>query len=302
MTGLKWSHKTPRKISKELERRRCRASAPTVRRLLEKAGYALHVNAKRLVRRRSAVRNLQFAYLVRQRRRYLRRGWPVISVDSKKRELVGPFKNPGRTWRRFPQAVYMYDFLSDAVGIAVLYGVYDVGRNQGYVGVGVAHDTAEFAVATIRAWWRRVGRRNYPGQRHLLIQADSGGSNGCHQRLWKRELQSLADETGLIITVTHYPTGASKWNLIEHRMFSAISANWEGQPLEDYETILKYLRTTRTSTGFRCRAHLDTTPYRTGVKVTDEQWSGLRLKRSRIFPQWNYTIYPHTFVERKRAR
>jgi Rhodopirellula transposase DDE domain len=302
MTGLKWSHKTPRNISGELRRRRCRASAPTVRRLLEKAGYALHVNAKRLVRRRSAVRNLQFAYLVRQRRRFLRRGWPVISVDSKKRELVGPFKNPGRIWRRFPRAVYMYDFPSDAVGVAVLYGVYDVACNQGYMGVGIAHDTAEFAVATIRAWWLRMGRRSYPGQRHLLIQADSGGSNGCHERLWKRELQRLADETGLIITVTHYPTGASKWNLIEHRIFSAISANWAGQPLDSYETILKYIRTTRTATGFRCRAHLDTTLYQTGVEVTDEQWSRLRLKPRRIFPQWNYTIYPSTLVERERTR
>jgi len=250
MTGLKWSHKAPRKIATELRRRRCRASAPTVRRLLEKQGYALHVNAKRLVRRRSAVRNLQFAYLVRQRCRFLRRGWPVISVDSKKRELVGPFKNPGRTWRQFPRAVYMYDFPSDAIGVAVLYGVYDVARNQGYMGVGIAHDTAEFSVATIRAWWLEVGRQNYPGQRHLLIQADGGGSNGCYQRLWKWELQRLADETGLVITVTHYPTGASKWNLIEHRMFSPISANWAGQPLDSYETILKYIRATRTTTGF----------------------------------------------------
>ncbi len=292
ITGVKWSHKSPRKLWEELKHRRCRISPPTVSRLLEKAGYALHVNAKGLTRRKSATRDLQFAYIVRQRHRFLRRGWPVISVDSKKRELVGPFKNPGRSWRRFPRAVYMYDFVSDAVGTAVLYGVYDVTRNEAYMAVGVAHDTPEFAVATIRSWWQKMGRRYYPHQRHLLIQADGGGSNGHHERMWKWRLQKLADQTGLFITVTHYPTGASKWNLIEHRMFSAVSANWAGQPLDSYETILKYIRTTRTSTGFRCRADLDTTPYRTGQKVSDAQFDEIRLRPRKLFPQWNYTICP----------
>lgn len=216
----------------------------------------------------------------------------MISVDSKKRELVGLFKNPGRTWRLLPKAVNMYDFPDDAIGVAVLYGVYDVGRNEGYMGVGVAHDTPEFAVATIRSWWLQMGRRAYPGVRHLLIEADCGGSNGSRERLWKVRLQELADEMNLVITVTHYPTGASKWNPIEHRMFSAISANWAGQPLDSYETLLQYIRTTRTATGLRCRTHLDTTPYQTGVEVTDEQFGQLRLRPRKVLPQWNYTFYP----------
>lgn len=296
ISGLKWSRKSLRKIS-----RRCQLSVPTVSRLLGQDGYSLRVNVKRLARRQAAARDLQFTYLVRQRRLFLRRGWPVISVDSKKRELVGLFKNAGRVWRYLPPAVNMYDFPSDALGVAVLYGVYDVGRNQGYMGVGVTHDTPEFAVATIRAWWFQIGRQAYPGQRHLLIEADCGGSNGCHERMWKLRLQELADEANLVITVTHYPTGASKWNPIEHRMFSAISANWAGQPLNSYETILKYIRTTRTATGFRCRARLDTTLYRTGMKVSDEQFSQLRLRPRKVLQKWNYTLYPRTSPDAERT-
>ena len=302
ITGVKWSHKALRKVSRVLRQRRCRASAPTISRLLEQQGFALHVNAKRLAGRRADGRGRQFAYLVRRRRLFLSRGWPVVSVDSKKRELVGSFKNRGRAWRQGARDVNMYDFLSDALGIAVLYGVYDVGRNQGYVAVGVAHDTPEFAVATIRAWWLQVGRRVYPGRRHLLIEADCGGSNGYRTRLWKLRLQELADEMRLIITVTHYPTGASKWNPIEHRMFSAISANWAGQPLDSYETILKFIRATRTETGFRCQAHLDTTPYQTAVKVTEVQFGKLRLRPRRLFPEWNYMIYPRSSPDGKVLR
>jgi hypothetical protein len=292
ISGLKWSRKALRKISWNLRHRGCRISAPTISRLLIQDGYSLRVNVKRLTGRKAAARALQFIYLVRQRRLFLSRGWPVISGDSKKRELVGPFKNSGRTWRRRSRAVNMYDFPSDAVGVAVLYGVYDVGRNRGFVGVGVTHDTSEFAVATIRAWWFQIGRRAYPGCRHLLVQVDGGGSNGYRERLWKLQLQELADEADLIITVTHYPTGASKWNLIEHRMFSAISANWAGQPLDSYETILKYIRTTTTATGFQCQAQLNTTSYQTGVKVSDEQFRRLRLRPRKVLPQWNYTIHP----------
>lgn len=292
ISGLKWSRKALRKISRELRHRHYRLSAPTISRLLIQEGYSLRLNAKRLTGQKAATRNIQFNYLVRQRRLFLRRGWPVLSVDSKKRELVGPFKNAGRTWRRIVRSVSMYDFLSDALGIAVLYGVYDVGRNLGFVGVGVSHDTPEFAVATIRAWWFQVGRYAYPGQRHLLLQADGGGSNGYRERLWKLRLQEFADEANLIITVTHYPTGASKWNLIEHRMFSEISTNWAGQPLDSYETILKYIRTTTTAAGFRCRAHLNTTLYLTGVKVSDEQFRRLRLRPRKVLPQWNYSLYP----------
>lgn len=302
ISGLKWSRRSLRKVSGVLRRRRCRISAPTVSRLLKEDGYSLRVNAKRLVNRRAPARDRQFAYLVRQRHLFLARGWPVISVDSKKRELVGPFKNAGRTWRQLPRAVNMYDFPDDALGVAVLYGVYDVGRNEGYMGVGLAHDTPDFAVATIRAWWFRMGRRAYPRWRRLLIEADCGGSNGARERLWKVRLQELADETNLAITVTHYPTGASKWNPIEHRMFSAISGNWAGQPLDSYETLLKYIRTTRTATGLRCRAYLNTTFYRTGVRVTDEQFACLRLVPRAVLPQWNYTLYPRPLSTENRPR
>jgi DDE family transposase len=297
ITGLKWSHKSLVKISRTLRHRRCRISPSTAGRLLRQDGYSLRINAKRLAGRKAAARDRQFAYLVRQRHLFLNRGWPVISVDSKKRELVGPFKNAGRAWRQFARSVNMYDFPSDALGIAVLYGVYDVGRKQGFMGVGVWHDTPEFAVATIRAWWFQVGQRAHPGARHLLIEADCGGSNGYRVRVWKWRLQELADEANLVITVTHYPTGASKWNPIEHRMFSAISANWAGQPLDSYETILKSIRATRTATGLRCWARLDATLYRTGVKVTDEQFAQLRLKPRKVFPRWNYTIYPRPHAD-----
>lgn len=302
ISGLKWSRKSLRKVARALRRQHLRISAPTVSRVLKKDGYSLRVNAKRLVRSQSSDRERQFAYLVRQRHLFLARGWPVISVDSKKRELVGPFKNAGRSWRRLLRSVNMYDFPDDALGVAVLYGVYDVGRNEGYMSVGVAHDTPEFAVATIRAWWLQMGRRAYSQQRRLLIEADCGGSNGVHERQWKVRLQELADEMKLTITVTHYPTGASKWNPIEHRMFSAISTNWAGQPLDSYETILKYIRTTKTATGFKCRAHLDITPYRTGVKVSDERFARLHLVPRSVLPKWNYSLKPRPRSSENRHR
>jgi hypothetical protein len=257
ISGVRWTHQSLRKIVGVLRRRGYDVSAPTVRRLLRQHGYALRVNRKRLARRQGPDRDAQFRYLVRQRRAFLRRGWPVISVDAKKRELVGLFKNAGQAWRRTPRDVNMYDFPGDAVGVAIPYGVYDVGRDQGFVVVGTSHNTAAFAVAAIASWWQVVGRRAYPEATRLLIEADAGSSNGKGSRLWKVELQAFADATGLTITVTHYPTGASKWNPVEHRLFSRISANWAGHPLESYETILKHLRTTRSETGFRCKARLD---------------------------------------------
>ena len=293
ISGLKWSHKALRKLRRVL-RRRYRISSPTISRLLRKDHYSLRVNRKRLAGHQCPGRDQQFVYIARYRNAYLRRGWAVISVDSKKRELVGPFKNAGRAWRQSPRDVNMYDFRSDALGVALLYGVYDVGRNRDYMGVGISHDTAEFAVATIRAWWFEEGRHDHGQHRHLLIEADCGGSNGNRNRRWRVLLQEFADETGLIVTVTHYPTGGSKWNLIEHRMFNEISANWAAQPLDSYETVLKYVRTTTTSTGFRCRARLDPKPYQTGVKVSRKDMAGLHIRPHKIFPHWNYTIYPRT--------
>lgn len=292
ISGLKWTHKSLRKISRMLRRQGYAISPPTVGRLLRQDGYSLRVNCKRVAGRQSPNRNAQFIYIARRRREFLRRGRPVISVDTKKRELVGNFKNPGRAWGQQARDVNMYDFRSHALGIAIPYGVYDVGRNRGYVSVGIAHDTAEFAVAAIRAWWLAEGRKHYRGQTQLLIEADSGGSNSNRRILWKAQLQRFADETGLTITVTHYPSGASKWNPIEHRMFSIITDNWAGHPLDSYETILKHLRTTRTTTGFRCRARLDKTLYQKGVKVSHDEAKSIRMKRRKVFPQWNYTIYP----------
>ncbi len=209
-------------------------------------------------KRQDAERDRQMRYLARKRRAFLKAGKPVISVDTKKKELVGHFKNSGRTWRQAALAVLTTDFLTDADGKAIPYGVYDVARNTGWIGVGVSHDTAEFAVNVIRAWWQREGQVAYAGQTELLIQADSGGPNGYRSWLWKWELQQFADETGLTIIVTHYPTSASKWNWIEHRLFGPISQNWAGQPLVNYETILKYIRATETETGGMCQGVLDT--------------------------------------------
>lgn len=295
ISGLKWSHKSLRKIQQALDEVGFGISPPTISRLLRDRDYSLRVNHKRMAGKQSPDRDQQFAYIVRWRKAYLRRGWPLISVDSKKRELVGNFKNPGTEWRQDSRAVNMYDFPDLAHGKAIPYGIYDLGRNQGYVSVGTSHNTAEFAVASIRAWWQKVGRKAYPGQKHLLIEADCGGANGNRCRLWKMGLQALADEFGLIITVTHYPTGASKWNPIEHRMFNLISANWAGQPLDSYETILNHIRTTTSTTGFRCQAQLDTTAYELHKKASNRDFATLHLRAHKRFPQWNYTIYPRTF-------
>ncbi len=297
--GLKWTHKSPRKLAKALCRKGLKACHETVRRLLEKLGYSLKVNRKRLGKRQDAERDRQMRYVARKRREFLKAKKPAISVDCKKKELVGNFKNSGRTWRQEAVAVLTTDFLTDAVGKAIPYGVYDMACNFGFVGVGTSHETAEFAVNVIRAWWRQEGQVAYAGQTELLIQADSGGANGYRSWLWKWELQQFADETGLTITVTHYPTSASKWNWIEHRLFGPISQNWAGQPLVNYETVLKFIRATKTETGLRCRAYLDRTLYETRQKVTPEQQQAINLSRHRVLPKWNYTIKPRTTVRKK---
>ena len=299
ITGLKWTRKTPAKLSRELRRQGFRVGRMTVRRLMGERGYALRVNRKRLSKRQDPDRDRQMRHIARTRRVFIRAGFPVISVDTKKKELIGNFKNAGRTWRRQPREVLATDFLSDAEGKAIPYGVYDLQRNQGYLALGTSHETAGFAVATIRAWWKQVGQVAYAGESHLLILADGGGANGSDGWLWKAGLQALADEFNLTITVTHYPPGASKWNPIEHRMFSPISQNWAGQPLVTYETMLKYIRTTRTESGFRCRVRLDTTAYPTGLKVPAEEIAQFNLSRHRVFPDWNYTLRPHSVVRKK---
>ena len=294
MSGLKWTRKSPRKLVKALRRKGLKASHETIRRLLKTLGYSLKVNRKRLGKRKDVDCDRQMRLVARRRRAFLQAKKPAISVDSKKKELVGNFKNAGRTWRREALSVMTTDFLVDADGKAVPYGVYDLAHNTGFVGIGVSHDTAEFAVNVIRAWWSQIGQRLYGGQRELLIQADSGGANSYRSWLWKWELQQFADETGLTLIVTHYPSGASKWNWIEHRLFGPITQNWAGQPLVNYETILKYIRATKTDSGLRCRAYLDKTQYQTGKKLTLEQKDSINLIPYRILPKWNYTIKPRS--------
>ena len=292
VSGLKWTRKSPRKLAKALRRKGLQASHETVRRLLETLGYSLKVNRKRLGKRKGADRDRQMRLVARRLRAFLKAKKPAISEDAKRKELVGNFKNAGRTWRQESLSVMATDFLVDADGKAVPYGVYDMTRNAGFVGIGVSHDTAEFAVNVIRAWWSQIGQQLYGDKQELLIQADSGGANGCRSWLWKWELQQFADETGLTLIVTHYPTSASKWNWIEHRLFGPITQNWAGQPLVNYETILKYIRATKTDSGLRCRAYLDKTYYPIGKKLTREQKESINLIPHQILPKWNYTIKP----------
>jgi hypothetical protein len=290
--GLKWTKKTSRKLSRVLKRRGYRVGPDTVRRLLRQRKYVLRANRKRLNRKRDPDRDRQMRYLARWRRAYQKAGFPVISVDTKQRELIGNFKNPGRTWRQTRLDVLESDYPSEAEGVAIRYGIYDLTRDEGFVVVGTSHQTPQFAVAAIRLWWIKVGRRVYPGKKHLLIEADCGGANGNRCWLWKYGLQQLADEFGLTIIVTHLPTNASKWNPIEHKLFCHIEQNWAGQPLIRYETVLKFIRTTRTETGLRCQAYLDTTEYETGLKITGEQKAQINLTLHRVLPRWNYTIEP----------
>jgi hypothetical protein len=292
--GTKWARKSLRTLVKELRRQRYTLGRETVRRLLQTLGYSLRSNRKADHKRETPDRDRQMRYLARQRRRFLQTKRPAISVDAKKKELIGPFKNSGRTWRRVAYDVLATDFSVDADGRAIPYGVYDLARNRGFVGVGTTHETGKFAVSVIRRWWQLEGRAAYPDQTELLIQADSGGSNGYQNWAWKWELQHLADETGLTITVTHYPTSASKWNWIEHRLFCHISANWAGEPLVSHETVLKFIRTTKTKQGLRCRAYLDRTDYEINCKITRQQQRTIQLQPHRVLPHWNYTISPHT--------
>jgi hypothetical protein len=288
---LKWKHKSLRRLSAALSPDH-RASPPTVGRLLSLQDYSRKVNRKQLAIS-SPHRDEQFEYLHAQKQAFLERGWPVIHVDTKKRELIGLFKNAGATWCRDPHRVNIYDFRSLAEGIAIPYGIYDPVRNAGYVFVGTCADTSEFAVDAIAWWWRLYGQANYPGAPELLILADGGGSNGYRPRLWKYTLQHhLVDALGLNVTVCHYPTGASKWNWVEHRLFSAISANWAGEPLTSYTKMLNFLNATTTQQGLVVKATLCETQYATGIKIPDERMASLNLLKHDTLPQWNYTIRP----------
>jgi len=291
---LRWTLKSTRRLSQELQATGHAAGRSLVSELLRAMGYSLQANRKTREGSSHVDRNAQFEYINAQATAFLKGKRPVISVDTKKKELVGDFKNGGREWRPRgnPEEVRVHDFIDKDLGKVAPYGVYDLANNVGWVGVGISHDTAEFAVATIAKWWRRLGRRRYSKARSLLITADSGGSNGTRVRLWKWELQKFANRTGLTITVCHMPPGTSKWNKIEHRLFSFITQNWRGKPLESHATIVKLIASTTTATGLKVYCELDKQPYEKGVKVTDEQMDQINIKRHEFHGDWNYTIRP----------
>jgi hypothetical protein len=296
MSPLKWTTKSTRAIATELTRRGHPVTWHTVGRCLHDLGYSLQANVKTIEGSQHPDRDAQFRYINRQVRQYVKRGEPVISVDTKKKELVGNFRNSGRTWRRkgAPDPVNTHDFPALAAGKGIPYGAYDIAADRAVVSVGVSHDTAEFAVESIRRWWRLDGHTMYPRAKRLLICADSGGSNGNRLRAWKVHLQRLADETGMAVTVCHYPPGTSKWNKIEHRLFSFISMSWKGQPLRSYQTMVNLISATQTRSGLLVKAVLDTTDYAVGVKISKAEFRTLNLTRHSTHPNWNYTLIPKT--------
>jgi len=291
---LRWTCKSVRKLAQELNQQGHQVSHQLVSELLHERGYSLQANRKRREGGEHPDRNAQFEHLNEEAQTFLAAGEPVVSVDAKKKELVGDFKNAGREWgpQGKPQEVRVYDFPISGLGRATPYGVYDLRHNAGWVNVGIDHDTAAFAVESLRRWWNAVGQSQYPGAKRLLISADGGGSNGSRVRLWKWELQQLADETGLAITVCHLPPGTSKWNKIEHRLFAWISQNWRGKPLVSYAVIVKLIAATTTQAGLRVQCQLDTNTYPAGRKVSDEEMASLSLQPHTFHGEWNYTILP----------
>lgn len=294
MSDRKWVRSSLRTLKRRLADLGHTVSHQTIGRLLHQRKYALHVNAKQVeARSQHADRDDQFAYIATQRETFQEAGLPIISVDTKKKELIGNFKNAGRAWSRDAEAVNVHDFRDDALGRAVPYGIYDVTANQGTVYVGESGDTPAFAVAAIARWWEGPGRAAYPLAEGLLVLADGGGSNGHRPRLWKQQVQEqLCDRLGLTVTVCHYPTGCSKWNPIEHRLFGPISVNWAGKPLRSWETLVGYTGDTTTTTGLRVEAALLTGAYPTGLTVTDTEMEALALERHSVCPTWNYTLRP----------
>jgi hypothetical protein len=292
---LRWTCKSTRRLAKELTRQRHPVGANTVAGLLRQAGYSLQANRKTREGAAHPDRNAQFEHINAQVRRFQNRQQPAISVDTKKKELVGDFRNGGREWRPRgqPEQVRVHDFLDPTLGKAIPYGVYDMVNNQGWVSVGIDHDTAEFAVNTIRRWWKQMGQRRFPRASELLITADGGGSNSSRSRLWKVSLQKLANELGLRLTVCHFPPGTSKWNRIEHRLFSFITQNWRGKPLLSHQTVVSLIAGTTTKTGLVVKAALDTQRYDTALKVTTKQLDQLRLTPHSFHGEWNYELTPH---------
>jgi hypothetical protein len=296
MSPLRWTCKSTAKLAAELRVQRHPVSQVTVWRLLDELGYSMQSNRKRREGTDHPDRDVQFAFINATAQEFLAQGWPVISVDTKKKELIGPFKNAGKEWQKKgePVEVNMHDFADPVLGKVIPYGVYDVGRNEGWVSVGISHDTAAFAVEAIRQWWQRMGHPAYPRAPDLLITADGGGSNGARVRLWKTELQRLADELGLRLHVRHFPPGTSKWNKIEHRMFCHITENWRSRPLISRMVVVALIASTRTAQGLEVHAELDEATYETGTTVTDAEMDALAMERCDFHGEWNYSLSPRS--------
>ena len=293
-SALRWTCKSTRQLANELTTHGHPVSPRTVAALLHEAGYSLQANCKTTEGRQHPDRDGQFRHINQMVKRQLQLGEPAVSVDTKKKELVGDFRNAGREWRPKgnPQKVRVHDFVDKELGKAIPYGVYDIQNNQGWVSVGIDHDTAQFAAGSIRRWWRRMGSHRFPRATRLLVTADGGGSNGSRSRLWKVSLQQLVDELGMELVMCHFPPGTSKWNKIEHRLFSFITQNWRGQPLVSHEAIVNLIASTCTQSGLVVKAALDTNHYETKIKVSDGELAKLNLVRHRFHGEWNYTIKP----------
>jgi hypothetical protein len=291
---LRWTCKSTRKLAQELTRLNHPISERKVAQLLHEAGYSLQANSKQREGGSHPDRNTQFEFINTSVKGFLRRHQPAISVDTKKKELVGDFKNAGREWRPqgCPEFVRVHDFLDKYLGKAIPYGVYDILNDQGWINVGIDHDTAKFATNSIRQWWTQMGQQRFPNASELLITADGGGSNSSRSRLWKVCLQELANELGLKLTIRHFPPGTSKWNKIEHRLFSFISQNWRGKPLISHQAIINLIASTTTKSGLIVKAAIDTNQYPTKIKVTDNEFAQIKLHRSKFHGEWNYTIAP----------
>jgi hypothetical protein len=300
MSALRWTCKSLRRLAAELRLMGHQISHTVVGELLKAQKFSLQANSKTREGSNHPDRDAQFAHINASVSGALAAGQPAISIDTKKKELVGDFKNLGREWRPQgdPEAVRVHDFLIRELGRAVPYGIYDLAANAGWVSVGIDHDTAEFAVQTLRTWWYGVGAKRYPDARYLTITADGGGSNGSRVRLWKRELQGLADELGIDIRVHHLPPGTSKWNKIEHRLFSFITMNWRAKPLVSYQVIVDLISATTTETGLTVQCELDTNTYQKGIVVTDEEMAQVNILRDEFHGEWNYTIRPQARVDR----
>lgn len=294
MSPLRWTCKSTRQLAAELKKHGHPMSPQKVGQMLRAMGYSLQSTRKGKEGASHPDRNAQFEHINEQVKAFQKRGAPVISVDTKKKELVGAFKNAGREWQPEgePERVNIYDFIGDASGKAIPYGIYDLSKNLGWVNVGIDHDTAQFAASSIRSWWSGMGEKLYPEAKELLITADGGGSNGYRTHQWKAELQKIADDTGLRVSVSHFPPGASKWNKIEHRLFCHITQNWRGRPLSDFETIVQLIGNTRTNAGLRVRARLDRRKYPIELKVSKSEVASLRILRQDFHGEWNYTIVP----------